>query len=388
MTVDHLESPERDQNSLSSQEHNDSLKEAREENTDNSQESDVEDLERDSSSVQNNQENVLPSDINQSLQSIDEEQKESENIHKNKIFSEEIMTAIPPSEIPVDIQEEEKEIASSSTLDTGNEIREAEDALITEEEIFSSPLKQYHILIDPGHGGGDSGAVVGSVYEKDLNGKIAYYLGRFLTELGQQITFSRDPGNSRVELPLDKRVDRINSVNPDLIISIHHNANYNPQPRGYSIFWSSYRPWSDRNDIFVKRGGLYYPWVKEEIRNNMTYMYYLDGESQIEITGDEAYSVVDRSPGLIAQNSLKLALMIHDNMLNLHHISPQVVSGQSRAVIDMENRVLRLNKHTAVLVECGFMTNPEELQQLVLEQNQRDTAKAIAKGILDYLKQL
>lgn len=248
------------------------------------------------------------------------------------------------------------------------------------------PEQAMHILIDPGHGGKDSGAVKWGIDERTLNGRIALYLGEFLQEAGCRVSYSRPPQNSTVTLPLDDRVERINQLNPDLIVSIHHNSNPSDKPRGFALFWSSYRPWMDSSDIFVQRGGYNYPWVREEIRNNVTYVYYRNGSKVEEITGDDAYKIFDSSPVAPASNSYLLAASVYREMLNLNHVKAQDFGGKPEAIVDMENRILRLNHVPAVLVECGFMSNREELNQLVMESNQRETAKAISRGILAFLE--
>lgn len=270
------------------------------------------------------------------------------------------------------------EKTSENTLDASTQISSnIEDP----ENIFL----QRHILIDPGHGGRDAGAVKWGVEERTLNGKIAFYLGEILREAGYKISFTRSPLDDGAGLSLAGRVNFINHINPDLIISIHHNSNPSDKPRGFSLFWSSYRPWMDESDVTVQRGGRNFPWVREEIRDNVTYVYYRNGNKIEETTGDNAYKIFDSSPVAPASESLQLASSIYREMLLLNHIEAQYFGGKDEAIVDMENRILRLNRVPAVLIECGFMSNREELDILIQDDNQRMTAKAIARGILAYI---
>jgi len=264
------------------------------------------------------------------------------------------------------------------------------DSLPSEESTQSRPVSReeaarFHILIDPGHGGKDTGAFKWGITEKGLNGAIALQLGNLLQDAGFKISYTRSPQNHDDGLSLAGRVELINRLEPDLIVSIHHNSNPSDIPRGFALFWSSYRPWMDQSDVTVQRGGRNYPWVREEIRDDVTYVYYRNGNKVEETTGDDAYKIFDSSPVIPASESFKLASSIYQEMLQLNHIEAQSFGAKDAAIVDMENRILRLNRAPAVLVECGFMSNREELDLLTEEENQRLTAEAIARGILAYL---
>ncbi|MDA3851743.1 MAG: N-acetylmuramoyl-L-alanine amidase [Spirochaetaceae bacterium] len=271
-------------------------------------------------------------------------------------------------------QENQSEMAQGFTVTSFNTNNDLEN-----------PWLNFIVLIDPGHGGMDSGAINGGITEKFLNGEVAYYLGESLAKQGFQVIFTRNSRDMDTTMGLQERVNLIERINPDIILSVHHNSNPSNQPLGYSLYWSSYRPWLDQTDIFVKRAGILYPWVREEIRNNITYVYYQDNTGLHEINGDNSYSIEDHSPITIALESYELALFINKHLHDLDFISAQNMSGKNEPIIDMENRVLRLNKHIAVLVECGFMSNQVELQSLIIPTNQQAMAESIAAGLMEYL---
>ena len=77
------------------------------------------------------------------------------------------------------------------------------------------------ILIDPGHGGKDVGAVNGKDYEKDINLAVALRLANKLSARGFRIYMTR---NKDSELSLDKRTRFANTIDADLFISIHCNS--------------------------------------------------------------------------------------------------------------------------------------------------------------------
>lgn len=80
----------------------------------------------------------------------------------------------------------------------------------------------FRVVLDPGHGGKDPGAVVGDYMEKDINLCIALQVRELLAvQEGIQVTMTRDED---IFLELDERADLANKEKADLFISIHANA--------------------------------------------------------------------------------------------------------------------------------------------------------------------
>ncbi len=102
------------------------------------------------------------------------------------------------------------------------------------------PLKGKRILIDPGHGGEEFGAVgQGGLKEKDVNLSVAFFLRDMLSEAGADVAMTRegDETISRWE-----RRDMANAMKPDAYVAIHHNA---------------------MPEDFTNRVEVYYPWVPQ-----------------------------------------------------------------------------------------------------------------------------
>jgi N-acetylmuramoyl-L-alanine amidase len=89
------------------------------------------------------------------------------------------------------------------------------------------------VMIDPGHGGIDAGAVANNVKEKDLNLEVALYLQAILQKykIDAQLTRYQD-----ANLSLKDRCTISNLFKADLFISIHHNA-ANGKAKGYEIYY-------------------------------------------------------------------------------------------------------------------------------------------------------
>jgi len=82
-------------------------------------------------------------------------------------------------------------------------------------------LKGRTIVLDPGHGGTSSGAVVGGTQEQDLTLSITLKLARILRSQGARVILTRDRKRT---VSLKERTDLANSVRPNVLVSVHINA--------------------------------------------------------------------------------------------------------------------------------------------------------------------
>lgn len=92
------------------------------------------------------------------------------------------------------------------------------------------------ILIDPGHGGKDSGAVKNGLKEKELNMEVCSFLVPSLRELGYDVVTTRDDDSYPT---LDDRANLANQVDADLFISIHHNSASRTAVKGMEFYYYS-----------------------------------------------------------------------------------------------------------------------------------------------------
>lgn len=85
----------------------------------------------------------------------------------------------------------------------------------------SSLLKGKVIILDPGHGGQDTGTTAENLIEKQLNLEVALRLEKLLTQAGATVYLTRKDDR---EVSLEARVRFFHSLKADAIISLHHNA--------------------------------------------------------------------------------------------------------------------------------------------------------------------
>jgi N-acetylmuramoyl-L-alanine amidase len=99
------------------------------------------------------------------------------------------------------------------------------------------------IMIDIGHGGSDSGAIGNGLIEKDINLKVGIMLRDYLRRYDAEIRTTRD---TDISLSNDARVELVSSFNPDLCVSIHHNAASSAETRGAEVIHSHYDDYDDK----------------------------------------------------------------------------------------------------------------------------------------------
>ena len=114
-------------------------------------------------------------------------------------------------------------------------------------------------VIDPGHGGNDSGAVSGKVYEKTINLQVGAKLSELLKKHGGTVHMTR---STDVFLSLDERVNFSNSINPDAFISIHANSATATSAQGLETFYNS------TNGVMPIESNKLATYIQEELVNS------------------------------------------------------------------------------------------------------------------------
>ncbi|WP_257350239.1 cell wall-binding repeat-containing protein [Pseudalkalibacillus decolorationis] len=173
------------------------------------------------------------------------------------------------------------------------------------------------IVLDPGHGDHDSGAIGNGLYEKNVVLDVGIKTRDKLEAVGANIIMTRD-NDTFVEL--SDRVKIANSAGADSFISIHANAFTSSSVNGTESYWDS------------------------------TYK---------------------------ARESEELAAEIQPRLINR-------LNTDDRGVKHYDYYVLRHTLMPSVLLELGFITNPEDAAKLASEWYRGQAAKAILDGVLAY----
>ncbi|MEH1933155.1 MAG: N-acetylmuramoyl-L-alanine amidase [Nostoc sp.] len=182
------------------------------------------------------------------------------------------------------------------------------------------PLANFKIVLDPGHGGKETGASGPTGYlEKDVNLVVSKLLRDDLVKQGATVVMTREDDR---ELSLVERQAIISKEEPAIAISIHHNSLPDDgdaeKIKGFAAFW--YQPQAHNLAIFLQK------YVVKKL-------------------GRPSYGV------------------FWDNLA-----------------------LTRPTAAPSVLLELGFMSNPDEFEQIVNPEVQKKTANAIAQGISEWFK--
>ncbi|MEH2264259.1 N-acetylmuramoyl-L-alanine amidase [Nostoc sp.] len=182
------------------------------------------------------------------------------------------------------------------------------------------PLANFKIVLDPGHGGKETGASGPTGYlEKDVNLVVSKLLRDDLVKRGATVVMTREDDR---ELTLAERQAIISKEEPAIAISIHHNSLPDDgdaeKIKGFGAFW--YQPQAHNLAMFLQK------YVVKKL-------------------GRPSYGV------------------FWDNLA-----------------------LTRPTAAPSVLLELGFMSNPDEFEQIVNPEVQKKTANAIAQGITEWFR--
>jgi N-acetylmuramoyl-L-alanine amidase len=217
------------------------------------------------------------------------------------------------------------------------------------------------VMIDPGHGGYDPGAIAGRYVEKDLALAIALRLRQALVARGVSTEMTRDDDRF---LSLAERTQLANTVHADLFVSVHLNSSPDPGTAGIEAYYLNNS--TDRATIRLAR-----------MENGVQGGY--GGSSEPNLN----YILTDLRQQYKANESASLARMIEaeaaadvDASLGIK-VNPL---GAMRGPFYVLVGALM----PAVLVECGFITNANEASLLATPRYQSALADGIADAVVHY----
>ena len=194
------------------------------------------------------------------------------------------------------------------------------------------------VILDPGHGGQDSGAMCGELLEKDLTLDVARRIDRLLDSEGIATVMTR-LGDTYVSLA--DRAAFANRIRNCIFVSIHFNEDNKPVASGVETYYASHQ---------ITTGSSLASWLP-----------FL-------------WRPLSESPN---PESQRLAGFIQEALVaRTRAIDRGTQSGQFFVIANVTS--------PAVLIEGGFLTNKEDISKLVSEDYRDQIAAAVADGILHY----
>ncbi len=194
------------------------------------------------------------------------------------------------------------------------------------------------VVLDPGHGGQDSGAMCGGVLEKDLTLDVAHRVDRLLEAEGIATVMTR-LGDTYVSLA--DRATFANRVSDCIFISIHFNEDNQPVSSGVETYYAAHQ---------MTPGSFVTSWLPSLLR------------------------ALPESPNVESQS---LAGFIQEALVARTQALDRGTKAKQFFVIENVTA-------PAVLIEGGFLTNKEDISRLASEDYREQIAAAVSDGIVRY----
>ena len=229
-------------------------------------------------------------------------------------------------------------------------------------------IRDIVVAIDAGHGGNDPGAVSSNnVLEKDITLLIAKELERTLRDTeGYQAVLIRDDDST---VSLNDRYQNARKYGADAFVSIHADGFRLSSVKGASVFiWSEESSSSVARNLSDKERSR----IQAQIKNLKTYDFNEDAAR--DLYPDTYKKKIDKSMML---GTKILDQLKRDPFTKIHKQNVEYA----------DFRVLKSVDIPSVLVESGFITNPEDAKRLKTKAGRRMIARSIFLGIHNYFKE-
>jgi N-acetylmuramoyl-L-alanine amidase len=222
-------------------------------------------------------------------------------------------------------------------------------------------LKIGRIVIDPGHGGHDTGTIGPTgLMEKDLCLDVALRVGKIIQQHlpSAEVVFTRDDDTF---IPLERRTEIANQAKADLFISIHANSSQDRQARGIETYYLNLTGSSDAMEVASRENAL---------------------------SGNAVHDLQD-IVAKIARNekieeSKDLAAIVQDSLAK--RMESVNRGDRNRGVRKAPFVVLIGADMPSVLAEISFISNPSDEQWLKKPENRQRVADGLYHGIESYLQ--
>ncbi|MBM4277928.1 MAG: AMIN domain-containing protein [Deltaproteobacteria bacterium] len=248
-------------------------------------------------------------------------------------------------------------------IDVGQEKKDQEERQ-KQKEVRSKGTKI--VVIDPGHGGEDPGAVgPRKTLEKDIVLKVGEKAIHLLNQQREVKAFLTRKGDYFI--PLEQRVRIAREYNADLFISLHADGSFNPQARGSSVYCLSLSGASDQAAKLLAD--------KENMSNILGGAFLRPASLSKDPNLNQI--LLDLMQNNSMKESFRFAELTLDEMKEIH---PLKYSSYRQANFI----VLRAPDIPSVLVEVAYITNKEDERILNQSEFQEKIAKSLVNAILKY----
>jgi N-acetylmuramoyl-L-alanine amidase len=224
-------------------------------------------------------------------------------------------------------------------------------------------LKISRIVIDPGHGGHDTGTIgAHGLMEKDLCLDVALKLGRLIEEKipGAEVVYTRKDDTF---IPLEDRTAIANDAKADLFISIHANSSHNHAARGVETYYLNFATSQEAMDVATRENAF--------------------SQSSVHDLQDLVKKIARNEK---IEESKELATDIQDSLT--HRLQLITQQQKDRGVKKAPFVVLIGANMPSVLSEISFISNPADEKLLKKSDQRQRIAEGLFRGISSYLENL
>lgn len=223
--------------------------------------------------------------------------------------------------------------------------------------LIPSNARAFKVVIDPGHGGSDHGAVRQSVRESEVVLKLAHRVKKsFANHPAISVEMTRQTDHL---LSLKDRVQKTDALKADLFISLHANVEPTQQARGIEIFF--------QNNLPPDEEALYLAHLENQEMSDET-----ETEGGLSKQGDLKAIVDDLHRQANILSSLRVSQNIEKRLPEVHMQIKQAPF-----------YVLSKSRTPSILMEIGFMSNPIELKKMQSEEYQEKLVRVLRDTIED-----
>jgi N-acetylmuramoyl-L-alanine amidase len=223
-------------------------------------------------------------------------------------------------------------------------------------------LKMAKIVIDPGHGGHDTGTIgPDGMLEKDLVLDVALRLGALITkQLGAEVVYTR---SADVFVPLEQRTQIANDQKADLFISIHANSSTEPRATGVETYYFNFTSDQAGLDLATRENAMASSSISD--LNDLLHKAVL--QTKLEESREFAQAVQTSLWGMsVKMNSLS----------------------KNRGVRKAPFVVLIGATMPSILSEVGFVSNPHDEKLMRRTDQRQKIAESLYKGVAAYTSSL
>ncbi len=223
-------------------------------------------------------------------------------------------------------------------------------------------LKIGKIVIDPGHGGHDTGTIgPNGLTEKDLVLDVSQRLGKLLeSRLGAEVDYTRDDDTF---IPLETRTEIANQDQADLFVSVHANSSHDPDARGVETYYLNFTTSRDALDVAARENAV----SDQSIYELQDLVKKIALKEKIEESREFASDV---------QSALHTGLAVKNPGL------------RDRGVKRAPFIVLIGANMPSILAEISFVSNPGDERKLKTPEYRQRIAESLYRGIAKYVSGL